>query len=95
MATILRMTPQGQLPEPKHTAKLIVLLAFDRDEEGNLQSAFEPREMPDERRAINTARDLASKHAGVIAWRREANTAHGDYGPPEVLFQAGEVPDLD
>ena len=49
----------------------------------------------DERRAIATARLLALSHNGVIAWSREANVAVGEYGPPEVLYQAGDVPDLD
>lgn len=56
-------------------AKLIVLMAFDRDDEGELQPAFEPREMPDERRAQSAAHDLKVRHAGVIAWVRDANPA--------------------
>jgi len=95
MATLIRMTPTGQLPVTKMADKLIVLCAFDRDEEGVLHAAFEPREMPDERRAIATARELARRHVGVIAWSREANVAIGEYGPPEILYQDGEVPDLD
>ncbi|RYE07403.1 MAG: hypothetical protein EOP22_18025 [Hyphomicrobiales bacterium] len=86
---------KGQLPVAKLADKLIVLLAFDKDEEGNLQPAFEPREMQDERRAVATARLMALNHAGVITWMREANLARGEYGPAEVLYQAGEVPDLD
>ena len=59
MFTLHRMTPStGQAPEPKAPpTKLIVLCAFDRDEEGTLQAAFGPREMPDERRAVMTAND--------------------------------------
>jgi hypothetical protein len=95
MVTIVRMTPGGQLPVPKLPNELIVLCAFDRDDEGTLHPAFEPREMPDERRAVNTAREMARRHAGVITWRREANLAEGEYGPPEILFQDGEVPDMD
>ena len=95
VATLIRMTPGGQLPVPKMADRLIVLCAFDRDEEGVLHAAFEPREMPDERRAIATARMLAHAHGGVIAWSREANIALGEFGPPEVLYQDGEVPDLD
>lgn len=94
-ATVIRMTPQGILPQPNLTANLIVLVAFDRDEEGGLQAAFEPREMPDERRAIATARMLSHSHAGVVTWRREANVAEGEYGPPEVLYLAGDVPEMD
>jgi hypothetical protein len=95
MAPVIRMTPPGQLHEPKLPNHLIVLMAFDRDDEGTLQQVFEPREMPDERRAVNSAKDMAQRHAGVITWRREANPAIGEYGPAEVLYQAGEVPDLD
>jgi len=94
-ATLIRITPEGILPRPKLTANLIVLVAFDRDGEGVLQAAFEPREMPDERRAIATARMLSLSHAGVVTWRREANVAEGIYGEPEVLYMAGDVPDLD
>jgi hypothetical protein len=94
-ATIVRIMPGGVLPQPKLAAELIVLVAFDRDDEGILQPAFEPREMPDERRAISTARLLSHSHAGVITWRREANVAEGIYGEPEILYQAGDVPDMD
>jgi hypothetical protein len=85
----------NQLPEPKLANVLIVLCAFDKDDEGNLQAAFEPREMQDERRAMRTARLISHSHDGVIAWKREVNVAAGEYGAPEVLYQAGEVPDLD
>src|SRR4051812_3566053 len=97
MFTLHRM-PQstGQVPEAKALpARLIVLCAFDRDDEGSLQPAFEPREIPDERRAVLTAKEMARRHAGVITWSREANPAVGEYGPSEVLFRAGDVPDLD
>jgi len=70
-------------------------MAFDHDEDVTLQPAFEPREMPDERRAVNAAREMAKRHAGAITWRREANRAVGEYGQPEILYLAGEVPDLD
>lgn len=76
-------------------AKLVVVMAFDFDEEGNLQPAFEPREMPDEDRAKRLARELAPRHAGVIAWSRPANPTLGEFGEPEILFTAGEVPDME
>jgi hypothetical protein len=85
----------GVLPQPKLKPKLIVLWAFDRGEDGELHPAFEAREMPDERRAVLQAQDMAEQHDGVIAWCREANPAEGDYGPSEVLFQSGSIPDLD
>jgi len=85
----------GALPPQKLKPKLIVLWAFDRGEDGELRPAFDAREMPDERRAISRARELSHQYAGVIAWCREANPAEGDYGPSEVLFQHGPIPDLD
>ncbi|MHB1173215.1 MAG: hypothetical protein ACYCZY_12135 [Lacisediminihabitans sp.] len=75
--------------------KLIVIAAFDRDEEGELVPAFEPREMQDERRAKQAAFELKDRHAGVVAWVRTADIAMGDYGPPEVLAIYGDVPAMD
>ena len=79
----------GQLPIATPT-RLIVLMAFDRDDEGNLHPAFEAREMPDEARAKRTAHGLKNAHAGVIAWSRQANPALGEFGAPEVLAVYGE-----
>lgn len=81
--------PQRKLP------KLIVVVAFDRDEEGELVTAFGPADQQSEERAVRTAKTLASKHVGVIAWSREANMDLGEYGPPTVLFQSGDVPDME
>lgn len=80
---------------PPPPTKLIVLVAFDRDEEGELQPAFEPREMPDERRAKQAAIELKALHAGVLAWSRDANPAIGEFGEPEILARFGDVPDMD
>ena len=84
----------SMLPEQK-MPKLIVVVAFDRDENGDLQAVFGPAEQQSEERAVRTARTLATKHAGVIAWSREANPALGEYGEPVTLFQAGDVPDME
>jgi len=59
------------LPQQK-APKLIVVTAFDRDESGGLQAVYGPAEQQTEDRAIRTARALAGRHAGVIAWSREA-----------------------
>lgn len=80
--------------EPKPT-KLIVLLAFDRSEDGELLPAFEPREMRDGGTAIRTAKDLARRHVGVITWSRSADLVMGEFGPPVVLYRQGDVPDVD
>lgn len=75
--------------------KLIVVLAFDRGEDGELGPAFEPREMPDESRAKNLARMLKDQHAGVVAWVRSADLINGVFGEPEVLARYGEVPEME
>ena len=64
----------GQLPVTTPT-RLVVLMAFDRGENGELLPAFEAREMQSEERAVRTAKELAGKHDGVIAWVRDANLA--------------------
>jgi hypothetical protein len=75
--------------------KLIVVIAFDRGEDGELFPAFGPADQQSEDRAIRTARALAAKHAGVIAWSRDADPTLGDYGPPTTLFVSGDVPDME
>lgn len=76
--------------------KLIVLAAFDRDDEtGDLRPAFEPREMRDEEQARRHARLLKDSHTSVIAWARDAQPDIGEFGPPEVLAVYGEVPDME
>ncbi|MEZ5805590.1 MAG: hypothetical protein R3E51_19510 [Rhizobiaceae bacterium] len=83
------ITPQQKLP------KLIVVVAFDDDEEGTLQVAFGPAEQQSEERAIRTAKALINKHAGVLAWSREANPAIGEYGEPTILFQEGRIGEME
>ncbi|TPM25728.1 hypothetical protein [Mesorhizobium sp. B2-3-4] len=75
--------------------KLIVVVAFDRGNDGELFPAFGPADQQSEERAIRTAKGLAGQHVGVIAWSREANPDIGEYGPPTILFRQGEVPDME
>jgi hypothetical protein len=56
-------------------AKLIVLAAFQRNDEGNLVPAFDPRQIDTEERAKREARLMADQYAGVVAWSREADPA--------------------
>ncbi|MER8504297.1 MULTISPECIES: hypothetical protein [unclassified Mesorhizobium] len=69
--------------------------ASDRDETGDLQPVYGPAEQKTEDRAIRTAKALATKHAGVIAWSRDAHPALGEYGEPTTLFVGGDVPDIE
>jgi hypothetical protein len=77
------------------TGKLIVLAAYSKTDEGELVPAFEPRQIDSEEKAKRLARSMAHEYAGVITWSRDADPALGDYGPPTILFQAGELPDLE
>lgn len=76
-------------------AKLIVVMAFDRNEDGELVTVFGPQDFPTEERAIRAAQAMAPHNAGVIAWSRDADPNAGEYGEPTTLFQSGEIPDLD
>jgi len=87
------MSSKGDAPNVP--TKLIVLLAFDKNEEGDLMPAFEPREMRDEGTAIRMAKDLAKRHAGVIAWSRSADLVNGEFGDPVTLYKEGDVPDME
>lgn len=86
----------GQPPVAKPTS-LIVLMAFIRDEEGDLQPAFEPREVQSEHKAKMDARRMAAlgTYAGVITWSRSADLVNGEFGEPVVIFQNGDVPEMD
>jgi len=53
--------------------KLIVVVAFDRGEDGELFAGFGPADQQSEDRAVRTAKGLAAKHVGVIAWSRDAD----------------------
>jgi len=77
--------------------KLIVVMAFVDDGEGGLRPAFDPREFQSEERAAREARVMAGtgQYAGVIAWSREANPSIGEYGPPDILFSWGDVPEME
>ncbi|TPL79720.1 hypothetical protein FJ941_19355 [Mesorhizobium sp. B2-3-13] len=74
--------------------KLIVVVAFDRAEDGELFTAYGPTDQQSEDRAVRTAKALAGQHVGVIAWSRDADPALGD-GPPTTLFVSGDVPDME
>lgn len=75
--------------------KLVVLAAFNRDDEGNLLPAFEPREMRDEGQAKQQAALMKDQFAGVIAWVRDADPDLGEFGPPTILAQYGDVPEME
>lgn len=84
----------GQPPVIKPTT-LIVLMAFEKAEDGELRPAFEAQQMPSEHAAISRAKLMSRAYVGVIAWKRPARPDEGEFGEPEVLFQSGDVPDME
>ncbi len=83
------------LPRQKVADKLIVVIAFNKNLNGDLGATFGPMEMPTEERAIRTAQGLASSYAGVVAWSRTADLAYGEYGPPTILYHRGDIPEME
>ena len=81
-------------PQPR-APKLIVVMAFDRNDDGELLTAYGPQDFATEERAIREAEMIASVYAGVIAWSRDANPDIGEYGEPTTLFVSGDVPDME
>ncbi|WP_417584355.1 hypothetical protein [Pelagibacterium sp.] len=79
----------------KGPQKLIVAWAFQIDDDGELQPAFDPREMRSEEQAITAAAGYFGSYDGAIAWVRDAQPDIGEYGEARVIFQAGLVPDLE
>ncbi|MFI0844296.1 hypothetical protein [Mesorhizobium sp. IMUNJ 23232] len=67
-------------------SKLIMVVAFDPDEHGNLQPILSPTEPQSQESAIRTAVALSARYSDVVAWSRQAD-ATGTYGSPTVLFR--------
>ncbi|MEP0332161.1 MAG: hypothetical protein ABJM26_04860 [Anderseniella sp.] len=81
------------MPDP---TKLIVVMVYDADPETGFPFAVaELIQCDNTEKTIRIAHGLAQKHAGVIAWSRAAVPDLGEYGDHEILFQAGEIVDLD
>ena len=67
--------------------------AFDKNEEGDKVPAFEPREMPDERRTIAATRLAAATHGAASACKRAVRRDRSEFGEPDVLYCHRLVPD--
>jgi hypothetical protein len=76
-------------------ARLIVVVAFSRADNDELVPAYDPMQFDTPEDAVRMARYLAAKCAGVLAWSREVQPDIGAYGPPTMLFQSGEVPEME
>ena len=80
------------MPESRH---LIFLAVFDWSVVGKLTPAPCSRLFDTVENALQEAKLIADRHAGVMVWTRLADPYLGEYGPPKVLFQSGNVPDLE
>jgi hypothetical protein len=67
-----------------------VVVAFDRDEEGDLKPG-EAREVLSPIVAERRARALALEYAGALAFSRTGNPATGEFGDAVILARFGEV----
>lgn len=76
------------------TFSTVYIAAFDLDDRNQAVAAFEPRVAADEAAAIQEARDLAGRYAGVVVWRRDGKPVVGEEGDPIVLFTVGRVGDF-
>lgn len=71
--------------------RLIVFAAFKRGDDGEISPAFEAREMPSERVAVQQAKVAAALYAGAIAWYRDGDVVNGDFDDAVILFERGDV----
>lgn len=74
---------------------LIVFMAFEKGEDGELRPAFEAQQMPSEHSAVIRAKLVSRSYAGVVAWKRPARPDDGEFGELEVLWQHGDLPDME
>lgn len=93
--TMRRVQQQTEQQQPGKSTTLIVLAAFEKGEDGDLRPAFEAQQMPSEHTAVARAKLMSRSYAGVIAWKRPARPDEGEFGEPEVLYQYGDVPEME
>jgi hypothetical protein len=67
-----------------------VVVAFDRDEEGELKPR-EARKVMSPIVAERRARTLALEHSGALAFSRTGNPATGEFRDAVILARFGEV----
>lgn len=67
-----------------------VVVAFGRDEEGNLVP-MEPAEVPNAESARRRAQAAAAKHAGALAFSRTGDPNTGDFDEAKLTASYGDV----
>jgi hypothetical protein len=84
-----RLSPMTQ------PARLIVIVAFSRADNGELVPACCPMLFDTPEEILRVARYLAARDAGGLAWSRDAHADIGAYGTPTILFHSGAVPEVE
>ena len=62
-------------------------------EEDGATIAVKPNAAPGEASARALAQVLAITYVGVIAWSRTGDPDLGEWGPPQIIFKVGLIPD--
>jgi hypothetical protein len=70
------------------------VVAFEEDAHGDVSAATEPLQVSSAEEAIEIAERLSTSNVGATAWKRHAEPAVGELGPPEVLYSTGRVGDF-
>jgi hypothetical protein len=74
----------------------IGVVVFDKDDAGILYPVGDPQQFETDSLAVTAAKELASKHDGVIAWRREEKPYQlKDKDSLTILYKAGEAIDME
>ncbi|WP_040675731.1 hypothetical protein [Rhizobium grahamii] len=76
------------------TFSSLFIVVFDRDFSGDVVPVWETVVGDDEPEALEEAKLLAMRHAGVIVWR-ESLPVDGKEGDPIIVFQSGAIGDID
>ena len=76
------------------TFSSLFIVVFDRDFSGDVVPVWETVVGDDEPEALEEAKSLAMRHAGVIVWR-ESLPIDGKEGDPIIVFQSGAIGDID
>lgn len=79
----------------REPVEMITVIAFDRDKQGRLKPAFDPKQVSSRGRAITMSRNLELIHTGVVAFSQFCDPEIGEYGEADELYRAGDVPDLE
>lgn len=77
------------------TYSSISIFAFDLDDRGQPIQAWETVVEGTQVKAIEEAKDAATRHAGVLVVKRDGRPSVGEEGDPMVVFRLGKTGDFD